>query len=111
MAIPALAVFAGLVMTGLLVTAVTAPIIGFHFGRISMIGIVSNLIAIPVMAFWVMPLIVATLVLMPFGAGGLALWLMKPGLTLLIETASLAADQAWGFGMSSSLVPYLPSAS
>lgn len=88
--------FAGLVMTGLLVTAVTAPIIGFHFGRISMIGIVSNLIAIPVMAFWVMPLIVATLVLMPFGAGALPLWLMKPGLTLLIETASLAADQAWG---------------
>lgn len=88
--------FAGLVVTGLLVTAVTAPIIGFHFGRISMIGIVSNLIAIPVMAFWVMPLIVATLVLMPFGAGALPLWLMKPGLTLLIETASLAADQAWG---------------
>ena len=88
--------FAGLVITGILVTAVTAPIIGFHFGRISMIGVLSNLIAIPVMAFWIMPLIVATLVLMPFGAGALPLWLMKPGLTLLIETAGLAADQAWG---------------
>ncbi|WP_404426865.1 ComEC/Rec2 family competence protein [Thalassospira australica] len=88
--------FAGLVITGILVTAVTAPIIGFHFGRISMVGVLSNLIAIPVMAFWIMPLIVATLVLMPFGAGALPLWLMKPGLTLLIETAGLAADQAWG---------------
>ncbi len=88
--------FIGLIVTGILITAVTAPIIGFHFGRISMIGILSNLIAIPVMAFWVMPLIVATLVLMPFGAGALPLWLMKPGLTLLMQTAAIAAQQEWG---------------
>jgi len=93
----------GLLVTGIIVTAVTAPIIGFHFGRISMLGIVANLIAIPVMAFWVMPLIVATLILIPVGLGGVTLALMKPGLAVLIRTASIVADQEWGLWYVSGL--------
>lgn len=93
----------GLLITGLIVTAVTAPIIGFHFGRISMLGIIANLVAIPVMAFWVMPLIVASLALMPFGLAGLSLVAMAPGLTVLLKTASLIADQDWGLWYVSGL--------
>lgn len=87
---------AGLLITSVIVTVVTAPIIGFHFGRISVLGIVANLVAIPIMAFWVMPLIVLTLALMPFGLAGGVLELMAPGLTVLIKTASLVAAQEWG---------------
>ncbi|MBX2830981.1 MAG: ComEC family competence protein [Rhodospirillales bacterium] len=93
----------GLLITGLIVTAVTAPIIGYHFGRISMLGIIANLVAIPVMAFWVMPLIVASLALMPLGLAGLSLAAMTPGLTVLLKTASLIADQDWGLWYVSGL--------
>ncbi len=87
---------AGLVITGVIVTAVTAPIIGYHFGRISALGVVANLFAIPVMAFWVMPLIVAALALMPFGLEYPVLWLMRPGLTILLDTASWLGNVEWG---------------
>ncbi|WP_052065960.1 ComEC/Rec2 family competence protein [Thalassospira australica] len=86
----------GLLITSLIVTAVTAPIIGYHFGRISMLGILANLVAIPVMAFWVMPWIVVTLALTPIGLASLPLAAMKPGLTILLETADLVAAQDWG---------------
>ncbi|WP_255356098.1 MULTISPECIES: ComEC/Rec2 family competence protein [Thalassospira] len=94
---------AGLLLTSLIVTAVTAPIIGYHFGRISMLGIFANLVAIPVMAFWVMPWIVITLALIPFGLSGLSLAAMKPGLTILLETADLVAAQDWGLWYVSGL--------
>ena len=94
---------AGLLLTSLIVTAVTAPIIGYHFGRISMLGILANLVAIPVMAFWVMPWIVVTLALIPLGLSGLSLAAMKPGLTVLLETAELVAAQDWGLWYVSGL--------
>jgi competence protein ComEC len=87
---------AGLLVTSLIVTAVTAPIIGYHFGRISMLGVLANIVAIPVMAFWVMPWIVLTLAFVPFGLAGLPLFAMKPGLTILLHTADLVAAQEWG---------------
>ncbi len=85
-----------LFITGIMVTAVTAPIIGFHFGRISLLGVVSNLVAIPLMAFWIMPGIVAVLVLLPFGLEGIALGFLAPGLDLLIALAHLVGRQDWG---------------
>lgn len=94
---------AGLLLTSLIVTAVTAPIIGYHFGRISMLGIFANLVAIPVMAFWVMPLIVVTLALVPLGLHGLSLAVMKPGLGVLLKTADLVAAQDWGLWYVSGL--------
>ncbi|NIY74207.1 ComEC family competence protein [Thalassospira sp. HF15] len=93
----------GLLLTSLIVTAVTAPIIGYHFGRISMLGILANLVAIPVMAFWVMPWIVLTLALIPFGLAGVSLAAMKPGLTVLLQTAELVAAQDWGLWYVSGL--------
>jgi len=94
---------AGLLLTSLIVTAVTAPIIGYHFGRISMLGIFANLVAIPVMAFWVMPWIVLTLALIPLGLSELSLAAMKPGLTVLLQTAELVAEQDWGLWYVSGL--------
>ena len=94
---------AGLLLTSLIVTAVTAPIIGYHFGRISMLGVLANLVAIPVMAFWVMPWIVVTLALIPLGLSGLSLAAMKPGLTVLLSTAELVAAQDWGLWYVSGL--------
>ncbi|WP_143181970.1 ComEC/Rec2 family competence protein [Thalassospira sp. TSL5-1] len=85
-----------LFITGIMVTAVTAPIIGFHFGRISLLGVLSNLVAIPLMAFWIMPGIVAVLVLLPFGLEGIALGFLAPGLDMLIALAHLVARQDWG---------------
>ncbi|MCC9622993.1 ComEC family competence protein [Thalassospira sp. MA62] len=95
----------GLMITGMIVTAITAPIIGFHFGRISILGIFANLIAIPVMAFWVMPTIILFLALSAVGLGDIALWAMEPGLSILLGTASLMADQDWGITYVSAISP------
>lgn len=85
-----------LLVTGIMVTAVTAPIIGFHFGRISLLGVISNLVAIPLMAFWIMPCVVAVLVLLPFGLQAAALAVLSPGLDMLIGLAHFIAGQDWG---------------
>ncbi len=85
-----------LLITGVMVTAITAPIIGFHFGRVSLLGILANLVAIPLMAFWIMPCIVAILVLMPFGLEIVPLTMLSPGLEILIWLARLVARQDWG---------------
>ncbi|WP_158091237.1 ComEC/Rec2 family competence protein [Thalassospira mesophila] len=85
-----------LLITGIMVTALTAPIIGFHFGRVSLLGVVANLLAIPLMAFWIMPCIVAVLAMAPFGLEFLPLTVLSPGLKILIWLARGVAQQDWG---------------
>lgn len=88
--------FGLLLITGVMVTAITAPIIGFHFGRVSLLGVLANLVAIPLMALWIMPCIVATLVFMPFGLEVVPLTILSPALEILIHLARLVAGQDWG---------------
>ncbi|MFH1803427.1 MAG: ComEC/Rec2 family competence protein [Pseudomonadota bacterium] len=88
--------FLALLITSLLVTAATAPIIVFHFGRISLLGIFANLAAIPLMAFWVMPVMVLAMIAMPFGLASVPLQVMEPGLEALLYLADRVAAQSWG---------------
>ena len=64
-----------------------------HFGRITQYGLVANMVAVPVTAFWVMPWGVAAFLLMPFGLEHLALQPMAHGIEVILATAE--AVSAW----------------
>ncbi|MBL4603982.1 MAG: ComEC/Rec2 family competence protein, partial [Emcibacteraceae bacterium] len=73
--------------TSLIAEIAIAPFALYHFNKIVLFGLLANLIAMPVMGSWVMPWIVVTLVLMPFGLEKLALIPMSWGLEVIMATA------------------------
>nr|WP_254170467.1 ComEC/Rec2 family competence protein [Roseibium polysiphoniae] len=89
--------FAGGSLAGLLVTALVAGvatgIIGaHHFGRIAPMGLLGNLLGMPVFTLVIMPMGVLALVLMPFGLAALPLKVMEAGLELLLAIAGWVID-------------------
>ena len=54
-------------LTSVIATLMTAPFAMYHFDRLSTYGVIANLIAVPLTGFWVMPMEMAALLLMPFG--------------------------------------------
>jgi competence protein ComEC len=54
-------------LTSVVATLMTAPFAMYHFDRISTYGVIANLFAVPLTGFWVMPMGMAALLLMPFG--------------------------------------------
>jgi len=59
--------FATTMLTSVIATLMTAPFAMYHFDRISTYGVIANLVAVPLTGFWVMPMGMAALLLMPFG--------------------------------------------
>jgi competence protein ComEC len=59
--------FATTMLTSVVATLMTAPFAMYHFDRISTYGVIANLIAVPLTGFWVMPMGMVALLLMPFG--------------------------------------------
>jgi len=80
-------------LTTIVAEAATAPFAAWHFNRLVVYGLAANVIAVPMMAFWIMPAAVMALLLMPLGLEGLALWPMLKGLDGVIAVASTVS--AW----------------
>jgi len=78
---------ASILLTTLVASLATAPFAAFHFNQFASYSIVSNLVAIPIAAFWVMPLIVVSLVLMPFGLEGVVMPALGAGIDLIVGVA------------------------
>ena len=79
--------FASILLTTIVASLATAPFAVFHFNQFATYSIVSNLIAIPIAAFWVMPLMVVALVLMPFGLEGEVMPVLGAGIDLIVGVA------------------------
>ena len=77
----------GLGISTLVAGTATGLIAIYHFGRFSAYGLVANLIAVPIVAFWVMPWAVLACILMPFGLEQLALVPMAWGIDAVLATA------------------------
>ncbi len=84
--------FGGVALTSVIAILATSPFAAFHFHRLALYGLLANLAAVPLTAFWIMPWAVLALLLMPFGAEGLALTPMGWGLELLLGLAAGVAD-------------------
>ncbi len=80
------------VMFSTMIAEVTiGPIAAYHFHRFNAYGLLANLIAMPVMGFWVMPLLVLSLLLMPCGLDGVPLYLAGQGLDVILGTARMVS--------------------
>jgi len=103
--------FAGLAISTLVAGGASGVIALHHFGRMTQYGLVANLVAIPVTAFWIMPWGVAAVLLMPFGLESLALQPMAYGIDAILATARMVASwpgaavqlppmPAWGLALA-----------
>lgn len=94
---PGLAGRAALYLGGALATTLVASLATgvfglYHFNRVALLGVLANLLAVPVTSILVMPAGVAGLLLMPLGLEELALVPMGWGISLVIEIARTGAS-------------------
>ena len=84
-----------------------APFALYHFGSVSVTGALANLIVMPVMAFWVMPLILIGLLVSLANGFWIVAPVLEPGLSIIFEIAATFADLPF----ASITVPQMPSIS
>lgn len=92
------------VATTVIANLATGPFAAYHFDRVALAGTVANLAAVPLTAFWIMPLGLLSLILMPLGLEALALAPMGWGIDSVIAVARFCA----GLPSAVVLVPAWP---
>ena len=89
----------GSVLTSVVATLATLPFSLYHFQQMALYGVLSNMIAVPLTTFWVMPWALAVYVLLPFGLDAWALIPMGWGVAacnwLAHVTAALPGSVLW----------------
>jgi competence protein ComEC len=93
-------------LTSLVGGLATAPFAIYHFNRLAAFGLVANLLAVPLTAFWIMPFGVVALLLMPLGLEAWAIVPMGLGVDAMIWIAKTVAS--WPRAVV--LVPVMPDA-
>jgi len=78
---------AGLIIVSLLAGTATIPYVAYHFHRISPYGVIANLVAMPVVSGWVMPMGILGVLTMPLGLDGFFWWLMGHGVEWMTRVA------------------------
>jgi competence protein ComEC len=82
----------GIAMTSLVGSLATLPYALFHFERATHYAVLGNLIAMPVMGFWIMPAAALSVILMPFGLDGFALGLLGRGIEVMVSMGRWVSD-------------------
>jgi competence protein ComEC len=80
-----------LALTSTLAGTASLPYGAYHFGHVQIYYVLSNMVAVPVAALWVMPAGMVALLLMPFGLEWLALVPMGYGASVIIAIARFTA--------------------
>ena len=99
--------FGASLATTLIASVATGAFAAYHFNRLSLLGVVANLLGVPLTGFWIMPWGLLAMLLMPFGLERFALVPMGWGVDGLNAIAFHVA--AWP--QAATLVPSLPGAS
>ena len=97
--------FIGVCLTTVIASIATAPFSLYHFGQVSFLGSVANLIAVPLLAFIIMPFALLGLILMLFGLEYWPMQAMGMGVEGMLDIsywaaalpASVIRMPAWGF--------------
>lgn len=76
-----------MINTSLIASLATAPLIIWHFGQITLAGVLANMIAIPLTGLWIMPALCLSLLFMPLGLDEWPLLAAGEGIKLLIMIA------------------------
>jgi len=78
----------GIGATSLIAGAATAPFAVYHFQRLAMFGLAANLVVVPIVSFFVLPLGIIAILVMPLGLEQAPLWLMAQGIHLMLWVAT-----------------------
>ena len=76
-----------LLLASLVAGLATMPYAAFHFHRLAPYGVIANLLAMPVVSAWVMPMGILGVVALPFGLDGVFWELMGLGLDWMVAVA------------------------
>jgi competence protein ComEC len=82
----------GLVLASLVAGLATTPYAAYHFHRLAPYGVLSNLLAMPIVSLWVMPSGLLALIASPFGFDGQLWKLMGEGIDWMIAVALWVAN-------------------
>jgi competence protein ComEC len=80
-----------LILASLVAGLATTPYAAIHFHRLAPYGVIANLLAMPVVSVWVMPMGLLGLLAIPFGFDGLFWRLMGDGIDWMIEVVLFVA--------------------
>ncbi|WP_170317703.1 ComEC/Rec2 family competence protein [Paroceanicella profunda] len=84
-------VVCGTALTSLVAGLATAPFAAAAFNQVARYGLLANVLAMPVMAFWVMPLAVLAAALAPLGLAGPVLTALGAGIDVILLIAHRVA--------------------
>ena len=78
----------GLVVVSLVAGCATTLFAAYHFHRLAPYGLLSNLLAMPLVSVWVMPTGLAGLIMYPFGLDRPFWWMMGEGIGWMVAIAA-----------------------
>lgn len=78
------------IYSSFLASFITAPFVIYHFYKFATYSVLMNLIAVPIMSFFMMPLAIFSLVIMPFSTSASSMILKLLGFFIKIVTSSAA---------------------
>ncbi|GLQ07213.1 ComEC/Rec2 family competence protein [Sneathiella chinensis] len=81
----------GVLFTSLVASGATALFALYNFGQVSGAGVLSNLVAVPLMGLWIMPWTLLSLLALPFGDIPFFLEMAGLGIHAVLETAHFAS--------------------
>lgn len=82
----------GVIVTSFIATLATAPFSIMFFNRFALYSILSNIVAIPLMGFLIMPFGLMGILLIPFGLDGLFWIIMEWGIAHILNIADIIAS-------------------
>lgn len=84
--------FFGLMATSLAATLATTPLVIYNFNRVTLLGILANMLIVPLASFWIMPAAVLAFIAMPFGLEYFPLVWLDVGIGLMIAGSKWVAS-------------------
>ncbi len=81
-----------LIIASLVAGLATAPYAAYHFHRLAPYGVVANLLAMPIVSAWVMPMGILGVIALPFGLDGFFWRLMGEGIVWMIGVSQWVAS-------------------
>ena len=83
------------IYSSFLASIMTAPYVIYHFYKFANYSVLMNLIAVPMMSFFMMPLVLLASIVMPLGIDGPVLKLLSYFISIVIDSAEFIVKLPW----------------